>query len=243
LSGLLTIGLTVPPLMVGLVAAVYVWPADVAARLAAHPAEALPLVCRALTPPLVGLLGVGAIIGAVTSSFSASILSAGSMFSWNTCKRLLWPGLDVDALRRILRGSIAVLGGVAVVLALRVQSVQALWFFTSDLVFVLLVPQLVCALFDPRANLAGSVAAFVVSLALRAGGGEPLLGLPPLVPYPEVAAWILPIDAGAWYDAATGALVFPFKTIAALTGLVLLPVVSRLTGRWSPPRPLKSIPG
>ncbi len=241
-SGVLTIGLTAPPLMVGLVAAVYAWPPDVAARLAAQPADALPLVFRALTPSLVGLLGVGAIIGAVTSSFSASILSAGSMFSWNTCKRLLWPGLEVAAIRRILRGSIAVLGAAAVVLALSVQSVQALWFFTSDLVFVLLVPQLVCALFDRRANLAGSVTAFVVSLALRAGGGEPLFGIPPLVPYPELAAVILPIDPGAWYETGTGALVFPFKTMAAVTGLVLLPVVSRLTARWSPPRPLKSIP-
>ena len=57
------------------------------------------------------------------------------------------------------------------------RSVQALWFFTSDLVFVLLFPQLLCALFDPRANRIGSIVAFVVSLTLRVGGGEPL---PPL---------------------------------------------------------------
>jgi len=37
-----------------------------------------------------------------------------------------------------------------------VQSVQALWFFTSDLVFVLLFPQLIFALFDPKANRTGS---------------------------------------------------------------------------------------
>ena len=35
-------------------------------------------------------------------------------------------------------------------MALRVQSVQKLWFFTSDLVFVILFPQLVYALFDPQ---------------------------------------------------------------------------------------------
>ena len=60
-----------------------------------------------------------------------------------------------------MRVTIAALGLGAAVLALKVQSVQALWFFTSDLVFVLLFPQLFYALFDRRANIAGSVAAFL----------------------------------------------------------------------------------
>ena len=128
-----------------------------------------------------------------------------------------------------MRSTIALLGVGAVAMALRVQSVQALWFFTSDLVFVLLFPQLVSALFDPRANLAGSVVAFTVSLVLRLGGGEPLFGLAPLIPYPEIAAHVLPMDAARWYDEA-GALLFPFKTLAAVTGLVLLPLVSRAHG-------------
>jgi high affinity choline transporter 7 len=98
-----------------------------------------------------------------------------------------------------------------------VQSVQALWFFTSDLVFVLLFPQLLFAIFDPKANRAGSIAAFSVSLVLRVGGGEPLLGVPALIPYPPTA---------------------PFRTIAAIAGLILLPVVSRATARWSAARPL-----
>ena len=45
----------------------------------------------------IGLLGLAAIIGAVTSSFSSSILSAGSMLSWNCLKRLVWPSLSVAA--------------------------------------------------------------------------------------------------------------------------------------------------
>lgn len=130
------------------------------------------MLLRHLAPPAVALIGLAAIIGAVTSSFSSSILSAGSMFSWNTCKRLLWPGLSVTAMKRIIRLAIAVLGGAATVMALKVQSVQALWFFTSDLVFVLL---------------------------------------------------------------------FPYKTLAAATGLVLLPVVSRATGRRSRPRTLATL--
>jgi high affinity choline transporter 7 len=100
-----------------------------------------------------------------------------------------------------------------------VQSVQALWFFTSDLVFVLLFPQLVFALFDTKANRTGSIAAFVVSMVLRVSGGEPLLALPAMMPYP------------AW---------FPVKTVAAAAGIVLLPVVSRLTQRRDPALPLRN---
>jgi high affinity choline transporter 7 len=220
LAGLLTMVLTVPPLLLGLAAFAYPWPAEEAARLAAHPANAVPLIFRDVTPPLIGLIGLAAIIGAVTSSFSSSILSAASMFSWNTCTRLINPEVGFRRLKFVMRMAIAALGVGAVWMALQVQSVQALWFFTSDLVFVLLFPQLVCALFDPRANLAGSIAAFSVSLVLRLGGGEPLFGIPALIPYPDIV---------------------PFRAVAAATGLVLLTFVSRLTCAWSVPRPLANV--
>ena len=96
-----------------------------------------------VVPPVIGLLGLAAIVGAVTSSFSSSILSAGSMFAWNVCRRLLEPDMSVGGLTIVMRIAIALLGVGAVWMALEVQSVQALWFFTSDLVFVLLFPQLV----------------------------------------------------------------------------------------------------
>jgi high affinity choline transporter 7 len=217
LSGLLTILLTFPPLMLGLVAVAYPWQPELAARLAAQPADALPMVFRYVRPPIVGLLGLAAIVGAVTSSYSSSILSAGAMFSWNAYTRWLRPDLPGRTIQLLMRVTIAALGLASVVMALRVQSVQALWFFTSDLVFVLLVPQLTYALLDSRANLPGSIAAFVVSLVLRLGGGEPLFAIPALIPYPE---WL------------------PFRTVAALAGMVLLPTVSRLTASWNHPREL-----
>jgi high affinity choline transporter 7 len=125
----------------------------------------------------------------------------------------------VRQMKRVIRSSILLFGAMATVLALKVQSVQALWFFTSDLVFVLLFPQLLAALFDTKANRTGSIAAFTVSLFLRVGGGEPLLGLPAFIPYPET---------------------IPFRTVAALAGLILLPLVSRATGRWDAARPLRN---
>jgi high affinity choline transporter 7 len=108
---------------------------------------------------------------------------------------------------------------MATVLALKVQSVQALWFFTSDLVFVLLFPQLLWALFDAKANRTGSIVAFTISAVLRIGAGEPLLGLPAFIAYPESV---------------------PFRTLAAVVGFVLLPLVSRATAHWDAPMPLRN---
>ena len=219
LAGILTIAFVVPPLVMGLAAFAYPWTADVADRLTATPADAMPMLFARAVPPVIGLLGIAAIVGAVTSSFSSSILSAGSMVSWNGLKRLVWPSLSVAHMARVIRVSILLLGAVATVLALKVQSVQALWFFTSDLVFVLLFPQLLYALFDPKANRIGSIVAFSVSAFLRIGAGEPLLGLPALLAFPETV---------------------PFRTIAAVAGLVALPVVSRATARWDEPRTLRT---
>jgi high affinity choline transporter 7 len=217
LAGVLTIAFTVPPLLMGIAAFSYAWPAELQARLQATPADAMPLLFAHAVPPVIALLGLAAIVGAVTSSFSSSILSAGSMLGWNGLKRLVWPSLSVVQMRRVIRVSIFFFGALATVLALKVQSVQALWFLTSDLVFVLLFPQLFCALFDPRANRIGSVVAFAVSLVLRVGAGEPLLAVPEIVHYPD------------W---------FPFRTVAALCGLLLLPAVSRLTAAMDSPRAL-----
>ncbi|MFN0109165.1 MAG: sodium:solute symporter family protein [Blastocatellia bacterium] len=235
-AGGLTILLTIPPLLLGVAAFKYNWPPDLLAQLQAHPSETLPMLLKHVAPPAVALLGFGAIIGAVTSSFSSSILSAASMISWNGCYRLLWPQLSVTQMKRIIRLSIVLLGAAAVVMALKVQSVQALWFFTSDLIFVLLFPQLVFALFDPKANRIGSIVAFSASLALRLGGGEPLFNVPQFIPYPE----IFTANPASWYD-ANGALLFPFKTLAAATGCLLLPVVSRLTVKWDSPLPLRKM--
>ena len=219
LSGLMTMALTVPPLLMGVVASAYVWNGEAAALLVEQPAHALPMIFKHLTPPLVGLLGLAAIIGAVTSSFSSSILSAGSMFSWNVCWRLMNPDMSLQNMKLLMRAAILTIGVGAVWMAIEVQSVQALWFFTSDLVFVLLFPQLVFALFDPKANVIGSMVAFMVSLVLRIGGGEPLFGIQALIPYPE---WL------------------PFRTAAAAAGLMLIPVISRVTASLAPSRPLRN---
>jgi len=209
LAGGMTILLTIPPLLFGIAGASYAWSEPQLQELAAQPALTLPMLLKYATPPFAALLGLGAIIGAVTSSFSSSILSAASLAGWNGVRRLLMPDMTARQLKTFIRYSVVALGAGAIVMALKVQSVQALWFFTSDLVFVLLFPQLTCALFDPKANRTGSIAAFCVSGVLRFGAGEPLLGIPRTIPYSDD---------------------FPFRIVATVVGFVLLIGVSRI---WS----------
>ena len=116
-------------------------------------------------------------------------------------------------MRRVIRLSILAVGVLAAVLALQVQSVQRLWFFTSDLVFVLLFPQLVYALYDPRANRTGSIVAFVGVAGVAAGGRRADPGAcRQFIPYAELFAAVLPgrsrpgwTDAAARRDAVSGA--------------------------------------
>lgn len=239
LAGGLTMLFVIPPLLMGIAAFGYQWsPADLA-QLQAQPSQALPLMFLRVTPPLVSILGLWAIIGAVTSSFSSSILSAGTMFSWNCCYRLIKNDLSPAQLKRLIRLAILLLAIGATVMAFKVQSVQELWFFTSDLIFVLLFPQLLYALFDSKTNLYGSIAGFSASLILRLGGGEPLFGIPPVLPYAQAFAKLTGGTASQW--TVDGVLQAPYKSIAAIAGLVLIPLVSRLTVRLCAPLPLRKL--
>ena len=87
---------------------------------------------------------------------------------------------------RVIRSSILLFGAAATVLALKVQSVQALWFFTSDLVFVLLFPQLVsrCSIRKPIAPDRSRPSP--CRLVLRVGRRrDRCSGCRQLIPYPE----------------------------------------------------------
>ena len=170
---------------------------DLAVRLKEHPSETLPLMLREATPAWVALLGLG--------------FDCGSRYVQLQCVHLIG-GVNVQLewlqaaagcrncraarMKAVIRWSVVVFAAGALLMALRVQSVQALWFFTSDLVFVLLFPQLVYAIFDSKSNRIGSMVAFFLSLGLRLGGGEPLLGLKPFIHYPEIFSLHFSREAG-----------------------------------------------
>src|ERR1022692_4462004 len=64
-SGMLTMAFVVPPLLIGMAALTYSWPADLLARFSANPSEVLPMMLKRVAPAWVALLGLLAIVGAV----------------------------------------------------------------------------------------------------------------------------------------------------------------------------------
>ena len=67
-------------------------------------------------------------------------------------------------------------------LTLRINIRRAL---CSDLVYVILFPQLLCVVHFPDwCNTYGSLFSYCLGLSIRVTGGESLVGLPPLIHFP-----------------------------------------------------------
>lgn len=115
-----------------------------------------------------------------------------------------------------MRAAIVVVGGVATYMALTVKSIYGLWYLSSDLVYVILFPQLVCVVYFKRhCNTYGSLCAYIIGFLLRAAGGEDIMGLPPIIKYP-------------FYNKELGGQLFPFRTFAMISSLTILLSVSTL---------------
>ena len=136
------------------------------------------------------------------------------MASWNVFRPLVRPNISNEGLEKIIKRCIWIIGIAATLLALQIESVYQLWFLCSDFVYCLLFPALVCALFDKKANSIGAAAGFIVSFILRFGGGDTTLGIPILIDYPMIE---------------DGVVLFPFRTLAMVSGLLTIIIVSRLT--------------
>lgn len=119
----------------------------------------------------------------------------------------------------VLRASTILFGVLATSLSIYVRSIYALWVLCSDLVYVILFPQLTCAIYFPSSNTYGSFAAFVIGIIFRLAGGENTFGLDPLIKYP----WSSISDKGEVIQ------LFPYKTFSMLSSLFALLVVSWFT--------------
>jgi len=225
IAGFVCIFAAIPAILIGIIgSAVPSWESLGAAGPPADSALILPYVIRYLTPGVLATVGLGAIAAAVMSSVDSSILSASSMASWNIYRPLVKPKITNENLTKVIKRSIWIIGITATILALKIKSVYALWFLCSDFVYTLLFAQLITALFDKKANAIGSMAGFAVAFTLRIGGGDPTLGIPVLIKYPMIQ---------------DGLVLFPFRTLAMVSGLITIIVVSRLTQKISPPKTLR----
>ncbi len=225
LAGLVCLVAAIPPVIIGMIGNVADW-SSFGVDAPPDAATTLPWVVRNLTNPIVATLGLGAIAAAVMSSVDSSILSASSMTAWNIYRPLFKPKSSSEHLQKVIQRCIWIIGITALLLALNITSVYELWFLCSDFVYCLLFPALVCALFDQKANRYGVLAGFLVALILRLGGGDATLGIPILLPYPMVE---------------DGAVLFPFRTLAMVSGLGTMLIVSRFTQQIDPPMALQKM--
>ncbi|BHF82712.1 hypothetical protein SprV_0802585100 [Sparganum proliferum] len=173
----------------------------------------LPLVLQYLCPPAVSFIGLGAISAAVMSSADSSVFSAASMFAHNVVQPTCWRHASERQIIWVMRVSIFVVGALACAMGILVKSIYGLWSLCSDLVYVILFPQLVSVLFLPFSNTYGSLAGFVVGLALRLTAGEPIFRMAALIKYP-------------FYDELTGTQRAPIKTISMLGSFAASTLVS-----------------
>ncbi|XP_076858228.1 high-affinity choline transporter 1 isoform X2 [Brachyhypopomus gauderio] len=187
----------------------------------------LPIVLQYLCPPFVSFFGLGAVSAAVMSSADSSILSASSMFARNIYQLALRQSASDREIVWVMRITIFVFGAMATALALLTGTVYGLWYLSSDLVYVIIFPQLISVLFIKGTNTYGSVAAYVFGLLLRVGGGEPYLKLPPFIYYP---GWYEEEKVHHLTKDVEHNIVqkFPFKTVAMLASLLSNMVFSGL---------------
>ncbi|KAF4086683.1 hypothetical protein AMELA_G00087150 [Ameiurus melas] len=179
----------------------------------------LPIVLQHLCPPFISFFGLGAVSAAVMSSADSSILSASSMFARNIYQLAFRQSASDQEIVWVMRITIFVFGALATAMALLTGTVYGLWYLSSDLVYVIIFPQLISVLFIKGTNTYGSVAGYIFGLLLRIGGGEPYLKLPPFIYYP---GWDEEEKVHHLTKEVEHVVVqkFPFKTVAMIASLL-----------------------
>jgi high affinity choline transporter 7 len=80
-----------------------------------------------------------------------------------------------------MRIGIVLVGVGAAGIGILVSSIYVLWYLCSDLVYVILFPQLLCVVYVPHTNTYGSLAAYITGFLFRILIGEPSLAIPPII--------------------------------------------------------------
>ncbi|KAM9032322.1 LOW QUALITY PROTEIN: high affinity choline transporter 1-like [Sarcophilus harrisii] len=164
----------------------------------------LPIVLQYLCPVYISFFGLGAVSAAVMSSAASSILSASSMFARNIYQLSFRQNASDREIVWVIRITVFLFGAAATAMALLTKSVYGLWYLSSDLVYIIIFPHLLCVLFIKGTNTYGALIGYVLGLIFRITGGEPYLYLQPLILYPGYYR-----DEDGIYRQR-----FPFKTFA-----------------------------
>ncbi|CAL1529202.1 unnamed protein product [Lymnaea stagnalis] len=219
-SGIASFLMSIPPALMGIAGAAADWNATSYEGPLPFPADMkmfiLPLTLSYLTPGPVAIIGIGVVAAAVMSSSDSCILSTSSVICKNIYHDILRPQATERELKWVLRLTIIVVGVMGTLIAIFSTTIYGLFILCSDLMYVVLFPQLTLVLWMPTSNSYGCICGFAASFAVRVLSGEPVLRLPPVIKFP-------------FFDQATQTQMFPFRTFAMLLGGAAIVVVSMAT--------------
>lgn len=118
----------------------------------------------------------------------------------------------------VVRVSVAVCGVMGACLAMWTEYAHLLWIISADVMYCMMVPQVLCIFYLQRwVNGYGACFGCALALLLRVLVGEPMLGLPNLLPLP----WDKTLEDGQQQH------LFPFRTVIMLISIVAILLVSR----------------
>lgn len=116
--------------------------------------------------------------------------------------------------------SIFLCGLVATILAMATKFVHLLWIISADVMYSMMTPQVICVFYLAQwANEYGACFGFVLALLLRGLVGEPIMGLPDVLPLP----WDKIQEDGHRHR------LFPFRTVIVVISIGAILLVSRFS--------------
>ncbi|XP_068165777.1 high affinity choline transporter 1-like [Antennarius striatus] len=170
-------------------------------------AMVLPITLLQFTPSYISIFVIAAVAAAVMSSADSLLLSATTIFTANIYQAIRSQASDKE-LKWVIRVSIIVAGLVGTSLTNLRTGVLVFWMLSSDLTYTISLPQLLCVLFTDVSNGYGATTGFLVAVVLRVLCGEPLIGLPVFLQFPQCI-----LKDGVYIQT------WPFKTICMLITL------------------------
>ncbi|XP_071358969.1 high affinity choline transporter 1-like [Trachinotus anak] len=192
----------------------------------------LPIALQHLCPFYISLVGIGALAAAVMSSVDSALLSAASQLGRNIFKNIIYKQASEKMILVVIKVSVLLCGVIGAGLAMMSRSVHLFWIVSADVQYSMMTPQVTCTFFLSQwVNQYGACSGFVLAILLRALVGEPLIGLPDLLPLP----WDKIQEDGLRHR------LFPFRTAIMLITIGTILLVSRLTVWLSEKRLLKTI--
>ncbi|XP_068442851.1 high-affinity choline transporter 1-like [Clinocottus analis] len=191
----------------------------------------LPIALQHLCPFYVSLFGMGALAASVMSSVDSVLLSAASLLGRNIFKNLIYKRASEQMILAAVKGSVLLCGIIGAGLALTSKSIYLFWIISADVLYSMMAPQVISVFYlSRRVNHYGACAGFVLALLLRALVGEPLMGLPDILPLP----WDKMVDGHRYR-------LFPFRTAIMLISMATILGVSCFTSWLSEKGLLKRI--